>query len=175
MSAATRAAAMKSYSEREIFSPRETHLFTEATRLVGKIDERDFDREPRCHEVARAVGRMLELQHQDGHYLYAQHTWLWIGPLTEDRMDMEIYPAILDVYAVGSMPQVQIFDTFPALKRIGVVYKPGAARTDVIEDVVDQLVLQMESNRAGRGSRCRVCGVGTFGSICGKCKGETPR
>jgi hypothetical protein len=162
---------VKSYSEREIFNVNEVRYFKEAVRLVGKIDERDFTDEPRCHEVARAVGQILELPYQDGHYLFAQHTWLWVGTLDLDRAETGYYPVILDVYAVGSMPQVQLGDTFPPLKRVGAVYKPGPERNDIKQDIIDKLVHQMTSNQI-RGGRCRKCGVGVFGSICAKCKGE---
>lgn len=163
---------MISYSEREIFHSNDVRLFRVAEKLVGKIDERDFgDDELRCHEVARAVGQILELPHQDGQYLFANHSWLWLKPVEPNRTAMGECPRILDVYAVGSMPQVQLFDTFILLQRVGTIYKPGEERTDIKQHIVNELVRQMRSNQV-RGGRCRACGTLTFGSICAKCKGE---
>ena len=162
---------MITYSEREIFCSNDVRLLKVAEKLIGKINERNFDGELRCHELARAVGQVLELPHQDGEYLFSQHTWLWVGPVQPNRAKAGQYPSILDVYAVGSLPQVQLFDTFPLLGRVGTVYKPGPERTDIKQGVVDELVRQMESSQV-KGSRCRACGDPTFGTVCAKCKGE---
>ncbi|MEE8368272.1 MAG: hypothetical protein V3S30_08135 [Thermoanaerobaculia bacterium] len=162
---------MNSYSERKIFDPNDVRLFRVAEKLVGKIDKRAFDDELRCHEITRAVGQILKLPHQDGQYLFAAHSWLWIRPIEPNQTAVGKYPRILDVYAVGSLPQVQLLDTLVLLQRVGIVYKPGEERTDIKQHIVDELVRQMQSNRT-RGSRCRACGCLTFGSICAKCKGE---
>lgn len=162
---------MISYSEREMFCANDVRLLNVAEHLVGKINEQDFDEEVRCHELARAVGQVMELPHQDGHYLFAQHTWLWVSQIEPEHEERGEYPPILEVYAVGSLPQVQLLDTFPPLNRVGTVYKPGEARTDIRHDVVATLVEKMKFNR-GRVGCCRRCEVPTFGMLCAKCAGE---
>ncbi len=90
---------MRSYSETHVFSARELKILQQATEIVA-----GFPGEPelRCHEVARAVGHLLGLEVQDGKYGIVEHSWLWLTP--------EPHTAILDVYCVGRLPQVQIVD-----------------------------------------------------------------
>lgn len=125
---------MRSYSERRIFTARELDCYRRAVQLVDRIDETVFEGELRCHEVARAVGKILELPHEDGRYIYADHTWL--------RVTCTVSNAILDVYAVGAMPPVQLLDAFPPLRRNG-LYLRKEERTDIRQDIIDTLLQQM--------------------------------
>ena len=97
---------MKGYAEREVFTERELTLLNMATALVDLVPY-ELDGEPvRCHELARAVGVVLDLQHEDGKFGFVEHTWLWTSPLGE--IAPWHLPNILDVYVPGSLPQVQL-------------------------------------------------------------------
>jgi hypothetical protein len=127
---------MISYSEREIFSEKEQELLWRATELVKRVQV-----EPRCHELARAVGQVMKLPYQDGYYGFVEHTWLW----TEEREEYHPWslPNLLDVYAVGSLPQVRLVD----MQHGGVghvqIYRIGLPRTDIREPAVALLVDHM--------------------------------
>jgi hypothetical protein len=96
---------MKTYSEQEVFSQTDLLLYYEAKRIVDVLPRLDNGGEyVRCHELARVVaGRIAweigkELEVVDGMYeVGAEHSWC----MTPDGH-------ILDVYAVGRMPPVQL-------------------------------------------------------------------
>ncbi|MFI5297377.1 MAG: hypothetical protein ACHREM_04705 [Polyangiales bacterium] len=130
---------MKNYAEAEVFAPDELVLLRRATALVAAIPDVHAFGELRCHELARAVGRALDLQVQDGRYFLVEHSWLSISP----RQRGQWRENILDVYCVGSLPQVQIRACVPGESHVGtthVGYRPGPAREDIREAVVDGLV-----------------------------------
>lgn len=93
---------MKGYAT-QVFNDTEFRMLDQATQLVAAIPE-DFP--PckgnllRCHELARAVGKFLNLPVVDGHYGRVEHSWLWTKP----------HRHILDVYAVGRYPMVLLVD-----------------------------------------------------------------
>lgn len=112
--------------------------------------------EIRCHELARAVGRILELPVSDGRYgvrglLRVDHSWLRVGNW-HNWYDTKI----LDVYVPGALPQVQLLvygsHTLPTreLYHQGVEYE----RTDINEAFVDRLV-EVMTKRKPRG--CMLC------------------
>jgi hypothetical protein len=112
---------MRGYSELKIFTGEELGLWHDATKVVDALREAEFP-DLRCHELARAVGKVLGLQVQDGFYGFVDHSWLWLRPLgpTIGRIG---FPNILDVYCVGSLPLVRLVDaqatSLPA-RRVGV-------------------------------------------------------
>lgn len=108
---------MIGYAEREVFTSKEQALFRRATALVSVAAPYTFNDEPvRCHELARAVGRILDLEHEDGRFGFVEHTWLWIEPLSvHSHHPPWVLPRILDVYVPGAMPQVQLIDTASGL------------------------------------------------------------
>ena len=130
---------MRGYAETEIFVQEELELFADATRMVALLGERlslADQAKVRCHELARAVGRVLELPVQDGKYGGAQHSWL----VTAQRPDRS---HILDVYVVGRLPMVQLVDTWFMLPESR-LYRPMTLeqldlRPPVIEENVDRL------------------------------------
>jgi hypothetical protein len=135
---------VKSYSEREIFSERELAILQRATALVARLD----DSRPalRCHELARAVGLILDLPHVDGHYGFVQHSWLWTKPPGEIITPRVGLPNILDVYAVGSLPMVRLVDCqCVSLPHVGWGYRPGPDRTDIDAHLVHDLVNAMKA------------------------------
>jgi hypothetical protein len=100
---------MIGYAEREVFSAREKHLFRMATMLVSRVPYALDGQPVRCHELARAVGRVLELTHEDGRFGFVEHTWLWTEPKDHPKFAAPwVLPNVLDVYVPGSMPQVQL-------------------------------------------------------------------
>lgn len=138
---------MRSYSETHVFTPEELDLLQRAMYLVAAIPDVPG---LRCHEVARAVGKVLGLQVQDGHYGLVEHSWLWTRPWTWGKYP----PSVIDVYSVGSLPQVRLVDVscigLPhlrhdddprdgcSLKNTG--YRPGEPRDDVDEEAVKFLL-----------------------------------
>jgi hypothetical protein len=125
---------MKSYSETDVFTKDELSLLEAARALV----ERVFDRESvtvRCHELARAVGELLDLEVADGFYGFVDHSWLWTTPLPKGQgaSYMRIgWPNILDVYSVGQLPMVRLVSCYhPQLPHLGLAYRMGPPRDDI--------------------------------------------
>src|SRR5262249_36478034 len=127
---------MISHSESTIFTPAEIELLDVATMYVGMVREAAGAPKVRCHELARAVGWMLHLEHQDGYYGFVDHTWLWTSPLEPDSYitDRLGFPNILDVYCVGSLPMVRLVDAqHPSLPHVGWAYRPSVRPRDDID------------------------------------------
>jgi hypothetical protein len=94
-------------SGRGTFSAEERYLLKKATEMVRSVDEKAICRRfpafenIRCHELARAVGKLLRLRVVDGYVVetfgIGDHSWL-------------LTPAgnILDVYSVAQLPMVQL-------------------------------------------------------------------
>lgn len=127
---------MKSYAY-QVFSESDVALLERATRMVQHLP--DFhphhpEQHLRCHEIARAVGRVLDLPVMDGSFCRCDHSWLYIRVGNRVR--------ILDVYAVGSLPQVQLVDSEWSLPTCD-TYLPGYPRTDIDEWLVSHLVKLM--------------------------------
>jgi len=97
------------YALREVFSKREIDLRYNAETLVA-ITPYEIDGElVRCHELARAVGKVLKLEHEDGRYGFVEHTWLWTEPKMNEKFHAPWFlPNVLDVYVPGGVPQVQL-------------------------------------------------------------------
>jgi len=137
---------VKSHSELKLFTNAEIDLLHRAERLVELVP--DLPEDIRCHELSRAVGRVMRLQHQDGYYGFVDHTWLWTTPFTANVLNQQSrlgFPNILDVYAVGSLPIVRLVDAqHPSLPHVGWGYRPGKDRTDINESVIETLVEIME-------------------------------
>jgi hypothetical protein len=134
---------MEGYSVREIFAEQELELLRAAQNIVKLIPLDDI----RCHELSRVVGTLLKLEVQDGYYGFVDHSWLWTKPfesrgLRPDKNRTRVgFPNILDVYCVGSLPQVRLIDCqHTALPHVGWAYRPDRARDDIDEVLVDTLV-----------------------------------
>lgn len=128
---------MISYSERVTFSPQDAEAFRLARALVGRVRSHlAYDgQEIRCHELARAVVRVLtarglEAVVVDGSLWLIEHTWILLPGQGDQKL--------LDVYAPGRLPQVQLLDVHPSVTR-GYRASP-AHRDDVRDRVVDDLV-----------------------------------
>jgi hypothetical protein len=145
---------MKSYSETDVFTEFDKNELAIAIKIVGALPDpapvgtRLFEKDPwppgerhhwRCHEVTRAVAHLIggELAVVDGQFAGAQHSWIAYRE-PESRAIR-----ILDVYAVGRLPQVQLVD--PSWSR-GLGYSPGhLPRTDIDTDVIAFLVAEAEA------------------------------
>lgn len=124
---------MKSYAE-TVIAQWEIDLFHKAEDIVRGLPFKDpMGRLVRCHEVARAVGRILGLPVQDGHFWTVEHSWLW----TEEPRGF--MPNIIDVYSVGRLPVVQLVDSRD-LRAYARDFRPGKRRKDIRWKVVGAML-----------------------------------
>lgn len=156
---------MKSYSERVIFTPLQVELWVRAAELVSDVDvdslplteeykDKHGNPELRCHELARAVLLRLCLETTgpgltmdwsdrfeavDGAYGTLDHTWLELDQVKTGERTGRV---ILDVYAVGRLPQVQLLDVLSFGPKNGLQYRRGTPRKDISHRVVKCLLDQ---------------------------------
>lgn len=171
---------MKNYAEAEIFSKEELNLRNTAARLISTIPD-DFPvgkyEELRCHELARAMAQVLDIGFSDGWYGMVNHSWCWTEKFEQD--ECRTLPNVLDVYAPGRIPQVQLISTSPHLP---FEYRRGDLRDDIDVGLVCLLVLRFkeylgpcfcttcgeplsvalgcvptDSHHSGRFHRCTIC------------------
>jgi len=133
---------MISYHLTNTFSVPELLLLRLATNAVELMpDPKGKQKIWRCHEVARAVRNLLGTGRViDGHYGKCDHTWIELH-----RKDDVYVPVILDVYAAGRVPQVQLVDMFWGLPHKK-AYTVGEPRKDIRRSVVDYLVKSVQAN-----------------------------
>jgi hypothetical protein len=132
---------MKGHTELEMIDQREMWLFSLATLAVAQIPEgidETHGGETRCHEVARAVGRCLDLPVMDGLYGVVDHSWLLIEDPRRNKRK------ILDVYCVARIPIVQIIDPHPYAGHGG-LYQPRSLRTDIRHQVVRAMRMNLRA------------------------------
>lgn len=129
---------MQGYTERVIFTRQEIRVWKMATEMVNRLPDPLESNEIRCHELARAVGQVLGLDHSDGKFGFVEHSWLRTCPDVKGRSN------ILDVYAVGMVPMVMLVDTKHVTLQMRKLYVPAKIpRTDIDEDRVKWLIQQM--------------------------------
>lgn len=92
---------VKSYRELNVFEQSEIIDYEQAVMFIQSVQGHY-----RCHELAHAVGEVLGMPVQDGHYQGLNHSWLWTRPLP--KLPAPSLPNILDVYVPGELPQVQL-------------------------------------------------------------------
>jgi hypothetical protein len=140
---------VRSYSERRVFTPPEISAWRRAQQLVGLVSD-DGGGEVRCHELARAVRRCLLSEGlldgwtcvvRDGSLCGIEHSWIEIVARSGDPRR-----SILDVYAPGRLPQVQLVDHHFAVAR---EYLVRLDRSDVDSSVVRRLEREMVRGLAG--------------------------
>lgn len=125
---------MKSYSETDIFPPFILPRLRTAQKIVERIPDPGKREEMlRCHEVARIVGAILDYEVVDGQFAAVDHSWLEVPyrPARKRGEKVPVLGLILDVYAVGSLPQVKIVDSNSPLLPYRGLYVKGAARDDI--------------------------------------------
>lgn len=125
---------MITYAERACFRPAHMHLLTRVEAYVSRVSN-TWGNELRCHELVRAVHRVVCDYDRvpvvvDGKCGPVEHSWL----LFSDGV-------ILDVYAPGRLPAVQLVDPI-----VGTMYRPGDPRTDVRQTIVDRLEREMRGD-----------------------------
>lgn len=131
---------MNGYSATMVFKTNEIKIWKDATEAVQAIPENTH---LRCHELVRAIGIYLfEAKPAplvcDGHFGMVEHSWLLIPPPSGYPGHRHI---ILDVYAVGSMPMVQLIDAGSLGIREARQYKEGPARRDIDEKMIETLLV----------------------------------
>lgn len=125
---------MRSYSETHVFSEYDLWMLKTAQDLVARIPEDGSPNHPegllRCHEIARVVAKCLHIEQmvEDGKYGHTDHSWIRF-PNTN----------ILDVYAVGRLPMVQLVCCTSLTLLEPTLYKRLGARTDIDHTLVEQL------------------------------------
>ncbi len=130
---------MISHSQKVIFSPNEMILLKHATALIKRIHDMP---NLRCHEVARVIGYVLRLPIQDGYFGHVEHSWLWT-----EQVDSKHFPKnILDVYTIGSLPQVQLKSMAYMLpyNENYLWEKYGTYRKDINEEIIANLLSGLE-------------------------------
>ncbi len=147
------------YAEMHVFCTQGLSAYQKAVKLVAKAPSLDAEvRSIRCHELARAVATFLGPDRWsvvDGTSHMADHSWI----VLHQR------PVILDVYAVGQLPPVQLIDLDYFAHREQ--YREGPLRTDIREDVVTLLITAMSPPARVRCPTCR-CQI-VVGSVCACC------
>lgn len=122
---------MITYAERVCFRPRHVEILGRVEAYVSRVSSA-WGNELRCHELSRAVRLVLDNQKLyviDGKCGPIEHSWLRF-----------VDSVILDPYVPGRLPAVQIVDPI-----VGTAYRPGEARADVRQTIVDRLVREMQS------------------------------
>lgn len=126
---------MITYAERVCFEASHRQLLTRVEQYVSRVSD-DWGNELRCHELARAIqivtyGSGHTLVVVDGKCGPIEHSWLMMDG-----------GKILDPYAPGRLPSVQLVDP------IAGNYRPGEKRADIRHAIVDQLVIEMRGDPA---------------------------
>lgn len=134
---------MRSFFEREVLAcdPRILHAWAKACVVVAQMPSLDpLGREVRCHELARAAHARLrearglhgtEWVVRDGRFLkVVEHSWLEMTDPPSVIGSSE--RVILDVYAVGAHPQVQVVYQSTLVSR----FEVREPREDIRADVV---------------------------------------
>jgi hypothetical protein len=127
------------YAERCCLLPGAVEAYRRACVLVDRVSHVDrAGNEVRCHELSRAVAHQLtaigtKVEVVDGSLWWIDHSWILLPGQVEG--------ALLDVYAPGRVPQVQLLHDHHVVTR---GYERGPARLDVRTDVVDVLCRLME-------------------------------
>ena len=111
---------MRSYSERVRFTKRERKILSSAGLAVAMLPTNldPSGEEIRCHELARAIARQLNLRVVDGMYGLVDHSWCMITAAPENGSESSSWDKILDVYAIGQCPQTRLIDTYPNCQHV---------------------------------------------------------
>lgn len=130
------------------FTPRHLALRDEAQRIVALLPDEPLDL-PReqlrsCHVVARVVARFTGLPVIDGAYGAMPHSWLGLEPAQPDEPYAETVKRnvwkLLDVYAPGRIPMVQLVECSSVLLPERSGYIPGPPLDEVSQREVEELV-----------------------------------
>lgn len=136
---------MIGYSISQIFTLTELDLARDVSSAIIKLPE---DEHLRCHELARAVAthfadNPLRPYVVDGKFGLVDHSWIQFGKGHKERGH------ILDVYAVGSCPMVQLIDAFSVGLRSARQFVTGETRDDIRGDDVERLLIAWKTGKSG--------------------------
>jgi hypothetical protein len=134
---------MIGYSISQIFTLTELELSRDVTSAVIGLPE---DEHLRCHELARSIAihfadHPLKPYVVDGKFGLVDHSWIQFGAGPKERGH------ILDVYAVGASPMVQLIDAWSLGLRSARQFVAGVTREDIRQDVVDQLLIALKTRK----------------------------
>jgi len=114
-------------------------MATSARASAGRIKREGHEGcEVRCHELSRAVAHQLTANGTKVEVVRAARSSCDLPPIASRRQTDK---ALLDVYAPGRVPQVQLLHDHHVVTR---GYEHGPARLDVRHDVVNALCRRME-------------------------------
>jgi len=122
------------------FKDQEIEYLERTQRLVKLVPYELDSKVVRCHELARAIAKLLGLTFEDGYYGMVEHSWVWTRP----REPFEPPSNILDPYTPGRLPQVQLVHSSTMLP---FEYRRGDPRKDIDQEMVDSLVQIFEESQ----------------------------
>jgi hypothetical protein len=128
------------YAERACFHRSHVRALERAQIFVAHLSDA-WGNELRCHELVRALQSVMSnntLVVVDGHCGMVEHSWLRFSD-----------GVILDAYAPGRLPSVQIID---GGQIVAFAYRAGEARCDIRRSVVDRIVAEMRGREPVRES-----------------------
>lgn len=131
---------MITYAERACFRDSHLCLLDRVQQYVSRVSN-SWGNELRCHELARAVQQAALADSTRGWIVRAARELIVVdgkcGPIEHSWL---LFPdgVILDPYVPGRMPAVQLVDSI-----VGTMYRPGDARPDIKQMIVDQIVREM--------------------------------
>ena len=124
------------YAERVCFRSWHLLLYGRAVALVDRLSD-TWGNELRCHELVRALAWVLTQRNPDDDWYLnvvdgkcgpVEHSWLRCRDGT-----------ILDPYAPGRIPSVQLIDVLMGVR----LYEAGEIRNDIREEIVERLIVEM--------------------------------
>ncbi len=140
---------------RNPFTAKEYDAWMIACRLILELEAAPIVG-MRCHEIARAMGRVLKMDVCDGHVGLrfrdprnpqhfmggVEHSWLWTVPFPAHGTVQEVdaWPGnILDPWCMASYPRAQLHSARLELANLVVKYHPGEPRTLIDDALTDHL------------------------------------
>lgn len=146
---------MRGYASTELFTKKDKWILETAQLIVAGLPDPPKGVEWRCHELARAIAVPLPgVLVVDGTHKRVDHSWI-------AYRNEEHSLRILDVYAIGELPQVKLVHaSFPLNDR---AYQPsqlprGDIRKDVLNDLLTAVAdILLETETIGRGRPCAAC------------------
>jgi len=139
---------VRGYASEEIFDASELELYALACGFVEAVPYEIDGEAVRCHELVRAVVAALPPRFSgvricDGYYGMVEHSWIWTRPPALDKTAARGWiepPNILDVYAPGRVPLVELVAVSVALP---CEYRRGDSRKDLKRSVIARLTQLM--------------------------------
>lgn len=133
---------------RDPFTVKEFQAWAMAFKLILELEANPIQG-MRCHEIVRAMGRVLNMDVVDGYVGTAfedfggvQHSWLWTAPFpqTEDPKSLMAWNGnILDPWVQAGVPRAQLISGRLEMGNLYIRYRPGKPRTDIRNEEIDEL------------------------------------